>query len=264
VVQGKLRIDTGAGHDSVTFAGVPHIVGKTEIWTGDGFDRVLVGSTASGPGTGPRFDGGLQIDSGASSDFVVVGGCQAKWLRIDTRDGSDDILLGGTGGPLKVLEAVNVRTGNANDLVRVGGLSTAAVRTDDGLMRGEFYGPSLFDLGEGSDQLQLDDATFFDRVEIHAGRGRDVVDIGFVNANTTLEGPLTINVGGDYDLIRLGIPVDAVPDDLPVDWYQQLFTKLNGHVTIIGGTRPATVVWHSAYASFNGGRRLLNAFLVER
>jgi len=266
-VQGSLTIDTGAGNDHVGSWGATSVAGRTRITTGSGPDLVNL--------TGVEYDQlspfrDLRIDTGLDEDEVYLSGIQAQATTITTGAGRDLVQFGKDDGPVQILGPLSVNTGEGNDGIVVGGLTQPPVYGENpNALTHEFFRTVTFATGNGSDVLWLANSTYYGPVKALMGAGLDEVWLGQWMGGLTLDGPVLLDLGGNNDRVRVGLPgwVESAFDDqmVPPPYGHLLgFTHLNGPVTIRGGARPATVTLFADGASFNGGLKLVGATLVER
>jgi hypothetical protein len=132
-VRGRYLVDLGAGNDRFETSTV--LRPGSEIRTGDGDDRVLVGNSGAG-------GSGILIDTGAGDDFVDVQDSGFSILRIFTRDGADEVQL-----VFAFPDAVVVHTGDGDDLLEMFDCT--------------FDGPVTLFGGPGADEIVQDDVVFF-------------------------------------------------------------------------------------------------------
>jgi|GEM_PF-1777671 len=260
-VRGNFMIDTGAGQDKVDSYGNPLIGGLTQIRTGAGGD--IVDLTGGGSDELTPFNR-LVIDTGSEDDTVTLEGVQPRATTINTGTGNDIINFGGANdGPVAIRGALTVNAGAGNDSINVGGLRTPPIYGQVPGDIGEFLGPVTFNMGDGSDFVIMDSSSFAGSVTLNMGQGRDTVIMGKYTGGLSIDGPLLLNMGGNNDVVSIGLPGLVHPDKTG-DIDLLAWTHLNGPTRIIGGAGPTQVIWHSGTASFNGGLKLTSAKLIKK
>jgi hypothetical protein len=175
----------GDGNDLVALAGA-EVLGNVSIRTAEGDDRVVVG-TAGGAveldGELPedltvRVRGALNIGTGVGADQVAVDATTAGLLHVSAGEDNDTVSLGSTQD--------------------VGDLSARlAVRT-----------AAHIDLGDGDDELNVDQVNAHGVLLIRAGLGSDMMDANVAEAKAMLAfgdgGEDAISLA-DLDVEHLGV-----------------------------------------------------------
>jgi len=204
IVTADIVIRMGAGNDGVELNGVS-VPDDLTIETGDGVDRVIVGSTlmedggssapyVAWPPVGQVVPGGhttLYAPLHRTAGFVEVGGS----LSIDTAEHSDFVFLGRT----YVTGDIGLRTGNGDDFFIV---RTAAARN---LNAGMEAGPDLANVAALTTRSQM----IFDM-----GDGHDILSVSSSRAH----GPATFL--GSYGSNYLGFGANT--------FYQSLYASCGG------------------------------------
>lgn len=243
VIRGDFTIDTGAGRDQVESWGKFDLRGATLIRTGAGDDFVDLTSFGYLEVSQIR---NLKVETGEDMDVVKLSGLTIGTLNLQTGAAIDLVNLGAFDGNIQVLGTTTVNTGDANDKVYIGGLTTSFVVP--GPVYNEFRGKVTINLGNGTDLLRADSSEFSRGADILLGQGRDVADLGRFLGGLMFDGPLLLDTGNNNDLITLGVP-GVPPNEDPFILFG--WVDFNGPVTIKGGNLPPVIHWHSDNASFN-------------
>lgn len=178
-VTGGVFVKTSGGEDEIRVLSGTSIRGGLEIRAGFDADRVLLEGTADSPITVGR-DLTIHASIGADqvqADHLSVGGN----AMIDTSDGVDQVLLGGTSS---VMGNLTLRLGRDNDELALGNgtdpwtiggsLSVHASLGDDhvALKRVTVTGKTAIDTSDGRDCVELRDSSFSD-LEVKLGHHTD-------------------------------------------------------------------------------------------
>jgi hypothetical protein len=159
----NIHVDLGNGDDLAALVGA-NVRGRVAIQTGEGADRVVIG-------TG---EGATEITGMLPADLSVnIRG----WLRIATGAGEDDVAVDDA-----VLARLHVATGDDGDDVALG--STAALGDADARL--DVTGGVHVHLGDGSDELQLDQVRSRWGILVTGGAGDDTIDANVVRGAALL------------------------------------------------------------------------------
>jgi hypothetical protein len=161
----NIHVDLGNGDDLVALVGA-NVRGRVSIQTGEGADRVLIG-------TG---EGATELAGILPADLSVnVRG----WMRVATGAGEDDVAVDDA-----VLARLHIATGDDGDGVALG--STAALGDSDARL--DVRGGVHIHLGEGSDELQLEQVRGRWGFLVTGGAGDDTIDANVVRGSALLVG----------------------------------------------------------------------------
>jgi hypothetical protein len=178
------RIRMGDGNDLVAVAGAS--LRYVSIGTGAGDDRVLVGTD----GGAPELVGELPTDLSVA----------ARSLRVFTDGDNDEVAVDDT----SVRHQLAIQTGDGDDTASLG--STAAVNQSGarlGVRGGVHVG-----LGDGNDELNMDQVRVRGGIVVHAGDGDDTVDGTAVTSHLMAilgDGGVDSMTLADLDVRLLGI-----------------------------------------------------------
>jgi hypothetical protein len=170
-----LVINTQGGDDGIgldVVAGAPGFGGFVRINTDEGHDQFLGIATARGSQG--------RIFTGEGNDRVSGGPVSPRLAVIITGGGNDKVEL-----PAAHYGQLNVELGAGDDLLTNAGAVSAA--------------GASFDLGDGIDQLRLDDLDIAGLLLIHAGKGSDQVQ---VSNSESVDATIELGVGNNKALLE--------------------------------------------------------------
>ena len=176
-IEGDLRINTGAGNDSVCVTGFS-VRGDVQIQTEDGNDVIVV--------KGLNIESGLSIDSGTGDDFISAPVVAVEGLsEFQGGDGNDDITA--TDGD-DVISA-----GAGNDTIRDG-------HGDDQIDGGS--GDDIFKVTPGSTDTIVDNSGL-DRIDFSEAERGILIDMDELDSEQTVDanGNGLILIGGPFENI---------------------------------------------------------------
>jgi len=192
----NIRIDLGEGDDLAAVVGA-NVRGNLSIQTGVGDDRVLVG-TGEGAielaGLLPAdasvsIRGALKVNTGSGLDHVAIDDATASLLSVDAGEDDDVVSLGST-APLGDLSA------------------RLAVR----------HGVHV-NLGDGDDELNIDQLNTRGAILARGGLGDNTMDVNIANASSMV----VLSDGGaddvsllDVDVRHLGVHTGAGDDSVEI------------------------------------------------
>jgi hypothetical protein len=299
-VRRDVRINLGDGDDVVSL-GELSVRGDISIRTGLGEDTVHVGD-----------EGDMATESQLELDALVN---LRGSLRINTGDGNDEVIVDNTA----LRASLHINTGDGDDTVSLGGetmvdgtaaaLSNSGNRGLGGIGRGllggdidarlNVRGGAHVDLGDGNDELNLDQVQVRSMLTVKGGEGDDDVNVNSASAfalsilgdegmdtvsiNDLHAGHLGVFTGGGADNVSiadsvffsLGVSLGDDDDTLSTDTLTARFAMLRGgegedthnivaesdfiHDFISGFELPAELVADVA-GSLNGAASKLRGF----
>lgn len=253
----SIRVDLGEGDDLVAIAGAS-VRGRVKIETGEGADRVLIGTGEGATelaGVLPadlsvNIRGNLSIETDGGADQVLVDDAVASHIDVNAGDGEDVVTLGSTApveesGARVESRGVHVRLGDGNDTLQadqVAGRKGVFVSGGDGdnvINANLVSGATLVVLGgDGVDNVTVADADVR-ALGIHTGDGNDSV-----NVRDSVFAALGVSLGDGDDLLttaNLEAKVALLSGGDGEDTLDQAVASLFEHSRIAGFEIPADV-----------------------
>jgi hypothetical protein len=191
------HVELGEGNDLVAVVGA-NLRGQVAINTGGGDDRVLVGTG----GDAAELVGQLPDDVSVSLRGA---------LRINTDSGNDQIAI----DDATVRGHIGLNAGEGDDLVSLG--STAAV--DESGARLGLRGSVHINLGDGNDELNIDQLRVRGGIVARGGDGDDTVNVSQTKSNSLV----VLGAGGvdtvtlaDLDVHHLGVRTGEGNDSVDI------------------------------------------------
>jgi hypothetical protein len=194
-VQGSVTLSLGNGNNEVRVESHETIIGGLlTVLTGSGIDSVTVSTGAAFPSSFSAL--AVNINTGAGNDTVTI---DAEASTI----GSSLVLTTGAGLDTVTLFALLVN------------------------------GPTVANLGDGNNTLNVDNSRFRGPVSLVTGTGIDTINLESGNFNdgigTRFDGPVTVLLGAGNDTINLGFDVND-------------FVRFASVVSVNGGNGNDTIV----------------------